>query len=368
MAIRAVLVDDETPARDRLRRLLEAIEDVEIVAEARDGNEAVERIAASRPDLVLLDIEMPGMTGMQVAASLEPPRPQVVFCTAYDRYAIEAFEHHASDYLLKPVNRARLEKAVGRVRASLRERERVRRDLEAASHTQARLLPQSLPRISTLDYAGSCRPSGGVGGDYYDFLDLGRGRLGLALADVSGKGMFAGLLMAGLQARIQSLAPSHADRLDELVRQVNLQLCASTETNRYATLFCGAYDERERTLAYVNAGHLPALVLASADGYRGARLLAADGTVVGLLPEATYRASRWRFEPGDLFCIYTDGITEALSPDGEEFGAARLESTLRAHASRPAAELLSCVVAELDRHRGGSAQTDDLTLIVGKVR
>jgi len=124
--IRTVLVDDEQPARERLRQLLGAHSDVEIVGEAEDGVQAVERIAELTPDLVLLDIQMPGASGLDVAASLGPPRPAVIFCTAYDQYAVDAFELSATDYLLKPVNRARLAAALDRVRntTALRQRDR----------------------------------------------------------------------------------------------------------------------------------------------------------------------------------------------------------------------------------------------------
>jgi two-component system, LytTR family, response regulator len=114
--IRTLLVDDEQPARDRLRRLLTASSDVEIVGEAEDGERALELIQTLHPDLVLLDIQMPGCSGMEVAASLASPRPHLVFCTAFDEYAVDAFELHAVDYLLKPVSQARLEKALDRVR------------------------------------------------------------------------------------------------------------------------------------------------------------------------------------------------------------------------------------------------------------
>ena len=115
--IRVVIVDDEELARERLRRLLEEIGDVEIAGEASDGVEAMARIAELAPAAVFLDIQMPGATGLEVAASLPEPRPHIIFCTAYDQYAIDAFELHAVDYLLKPVNRARLQKALDRLRA-----------------------------------------------------------------------------------------------------------------------------------------------------------------------------------------------------------------------------------------------------------
>ena len=114
--IRALLVDDEEPARERLRRLLAELGGVEVSGEAGDGEQAMENIATLKPDLVFLDIQMPGCTGMEVAASLAAPRPHIIFCTAFDQYAVDAFELNAVDYLLKPVNRARLEKALERVR------------------------------------------------------------------------------------------------------------------------------------------------------------------------------------------------------------------------------------------------------------
>ena len=131
--MRAVLVDDERPARDRLRQLLAAHPDVEIVAEAEDGLQAAERIAALTPDVVFLDIQMPGASGLDVAASLGQPRPAVIFCTAFDQYAVDAFELSAVDYLLKPINRARLAASLDRVRQATAPRERDRA-LDAATH------------------------------------------------------------------------------------------------------------------------------------------------------------------------------------------------------------------------------------------
>jgi len=163
--IRTLLVDDEKPARERLRQMLASFEDVEVIAEAVDGEEAVEKAASLSPDLVFLDIQMPGRNGLDVAASLLAPRPHVIFCTAFDQYAIEAFDVHAVDYLLKPVNRGRLAKAVSRVRDSLGRMAVMDRDLQSAGEVQARLFPQTLPVVTGLDYREFSRPARTVNGD-----------------------------------------------------------------------------------------------------------------------------------------------------------------------------------------------------------
>jgi two-component system, LytTR family, response regulator len=148
-AIRTLLVDDEQPARDRLRQLLAGAQDVDIVGEAEDGVQALERIQDLAPDLVLLDIQMPGCSGLEVAASLGRPRPAIVFCTAYEQYAVDAFELHAVDYLLKPVNRARLQAALERVtssRAADRERD-VDRVTRHGALTPSRFLARKAARF-----------------------------------------------------------------------------------------------------------------------------------------------------------------------------------------------------------------------------
>ena len=131
--IRAVLVDDEEPARERLRRLLSEVPDVDIAGEADDGERAMEEIARLAPDVVFLDIQMPGCTGMEVAASLPSPRPHIIFCTAFDQYAVDAFELSAVDYLLKPINRARLAQALDRVRGGVKSDEALEKATLAAA-------------------------------------------------------------------------------------------------------------------------------------------------------------------------------------------------------------------------------------------
>ena len=156
--IRAMIVDDEAPARERLRHLL-ADSDVSVVGEAEDGDEAIARIDALHPDLVFLDIQMPALTGLQVAARLSAPRPRIVFCTAFDHFAVEAFELHAVDYLLKPVNRERLARTVGRIGGEIDELRRQTRESSEAARTQRRLMPEDVRGMSGLVCAGACQPA-----------------------------------------------------------------------------------------------------------------------------------------------------------------------------------------------------------------
>ena len=362
--IRTVLIDDEAPARDRLRSLLDACEEVEIVGEAGDGEQALRVVAERRPDLIFLDIEMPGRNGMEVAATLTPPRPRIVFCTAFDQYAIEAFEHHALDYLLKPVNRERLQSTIERVRATLAESRESRRELDAASRTQERLYPQVPTPITGLDYAGCCRSARGVGGDYYDFLPAGERRLGIAVGDVSGKGIFAGLLMAGLQARLQSLAARHETALPLLFESINRSTYESTDANRYATLFYGVYDGADGRMRYVNAGHNAPLLLRP-DGTTVR--LESNGPAVGMLPDARYEEASVALEPGCMLLGYTDGVTEALDPAGQEFGEARLERWARALINLEAAAACEALVGHVESFAAGPGPADDLTLSLVRV-
>ncbi len=365
MMIRAVLVDDEEPARDRLQTLLGELGNVRVVGVAGDAEEALQKISESRPNLVFLDIQMPGRTGMELAASLTPPRPRIIFCTAFDQYAIDAFEHHAVDYLLKPLNRHRLARAIDRVRQSMDEREELRREVVVASQAQARLFPRALPALSSLDLRGTCRPALGVGGDYYDFLPIDAERLGFAVGDVSGKGLYAGLLMAGLQGRIQTLTGRYGDRLAELMLEVNRLTYSTTDGDKYATLFYGVYDDTTRTLSYVNAGHNPPLLVRADDT---TERLEATGMVIGLMPDAQFTQESLQLRVGDTLVLFTDGLTEAVNPNGEEFGDARLEQLVRRHRRLRPAELETLIMKEVDGFKGVAPQQDDVTLVVAQVR
>lgn len=367
--IRCLLVDDEGPARDRLRTLLADFADVRVVGEAADGDEALQLIAELRPTLVLLDVQMPGRTGLEVAAALPAPRPRVIFCTAFDHYALQAFDQYAIDYLLKPPTRARLARAIDRVRESLGDDGGLGREMAEASATQARLLLQPLRAVSRLDYAGACRPAREVGGDYYDFIPVTPHQLGIAVGDVSGKGLYAALLMASLQARVQSLAPRYGDRVEPLVAEVNRLLYASTAPDKYATLFYSVFDEEAGRLTFVNAGHVPPLLIRATSGAGQSRLerLLPTGPVVGLIADVRHGQATVELRPGDVLLILTDGITEAVEDSGEERHERWLEEIVADCAGRSAASLRDRILRELNRLTAGQPPADDQTLVVVKV-
>jgi CheY-like chemotaxis protein len=361
--IRVLIVDDEAPARDRLRRLLSP-SDVTVIGEAADGHDAIAQIAALQPDLVFLDIQMPALTGLQVAARLPAPRPRIVFCTAYDQFAIEAFELHAVDYVLKPVNRTRLEGTIGRIAGEINDEHRQRRERDAAVRTQQRLMPERPPEGAALDCAGACIPAEGVGGDYYDYLPMDRYQLGLVVGDVSGKGMYAGLLAAALQARLQAITASSTASAGEVITKLNRLTAGTIESNRFATVFFAAFDRTTSALTYVNAGHPPALVV-SANGT--VTTLDATGGAVGWTADARFEERTVTLAPGDVVALYTDGFSEAASPDGSDFGVEGVARAVRGNSSHGSAEIVSALCREVQRFTAGAAASDDRTVLIAKV-
>lgn len=250
-------------------------------------------------------------------------------------------------------------------RAALEKLEAERRtaqELEIAKQVQARLFPQTLPQLKTLDYAGVCLQAREVGGDYYDFLDLGRKRLGIILGDMSGKGIAAALLMANFQANLRSQSAIAVDQPERFLRSVNQLFYENTAESSYATVFFGEYDDQTRCLRYANCGHYAALLLR-----RDGRLERLDSTctVVGLFRDWECSIEERQLYPGDALVLYTDGITEAFNEAGEEFGEDRLLESLRKRCAASSKETLGAVVDEVQRF-SPHEQHDDVTLIVAK--
>ncbi len=235
--------------------------------------------------------------------------------------------------------------------------------LERARDVQLRLLPQEKPPLKTLEYTGHCVQARMVGGDYYDFLDMGPGEVGFALADVAGKGIPAALLTASLQGSLHSLYGANSKNLTRLLTSMNLNLYKHTTQDRYATFFFGHYTEGTRSIQYVNCGHNAPLVLR---GSGAVERLSGTATVLGLFSDWSCSSEVIQLEPGDIFCMYTDGITETKSRTGEEFGESRLLESLRASRNLGVTDILRNIRNAVE-HFGYGEQQDDLTLVIGRV-
>ena len=256
---------------------------------------------------------------------------------------------------------------------------RLRRELEMATEVQQRIFPERAPETDSLDLAGSCTPARGVGGDYYDFLLLEGGRVGLAVADVAGKGMSAALLMSIVQASLRSQAQAAGGDLCGLVASMNLLLHRSSGSSSYATFFYAQFDAATRRLTYVNAGHNPPLLVRagrasdSRDGAgggagAGVELLQTGGPVIGLFEHFTFEQATVQLKEGDVLVAFTDGVSEALNPEGEEFGEPRLFALATAHAGLSAGEIHARVSDEVRAFCRDAPQHDDLTLVIAKVK
>ena len=273
--------------------------------------------------------------------------------------------------------------------------ERLRHELEIATTVQQRLFPESPPEVASLDLAGVCFPARGVGGDYYDFIKLDPGKIGIAVADVAGKGISAALLMCTVQASLRSQAPTVNGKLTDLVSSMNRLLHVSTDASSYATFFYATFDEQTRRLTYVNAGHNPPLLVraqaavkahsagfaashpqgASAapevqtgQGMADVTLLTTGGLIMGAFQDSSYEQETLQMETGDLLVAYTDGVTEARNSDEQEFGEDRLRGIIDSSEGVPAAELAERIVHGVRQWCGDVPPHDDLTLVVMKIR
>jgi serine phosphatase RsbU (regulator of sigma subunit) len=238
----------------------------------------------------------------------------------------------------------------------------LRRELEDASEVQAQLLPTVVPRLSTGQLAGRCVLARSARGDYYDFLELPGGKVGLAIGDVCGRGMSASLLMATVQGLLRTQAPTAQD-LRELARRINRHLYASTGGSKFCTLFYGVYEDVKRRLEYLSAGHSPPLVLTAG----GARYLDPTGLPLGLFPEVSHGPRFESLEPGTLLVLYSDGIIEARNSRGETYGMHRFVSAVSRAREADAERIVARVLGDVHDFTAGVLMEDDQTLVVLKV-
>jgi len=362
--MRVLVSDDQPDVREALRLLLKGSGHE---AETVDSPQALLAAADRRNfDLILMDLNYTrdttsGREGMDLLAELEArrnPSPVVVMTAWGDiELAVEAMRRGAADFVQKPWDNTRLIETLERqVREQAARTAAIRRerfDMEVARNVQQRLFPAALEIENGLECAARCCPAGDVGGDYYDFLHVGHGRTGIVLADVSGKGIGAAILMAHLRASFRSQPASAFEYPVEALAQVHQLFWESTPSEQYATLVWADYDARSQVLRYVNCGH-PAPILVRAGG--AVERLPATSTVFGLLPQWRASVATLTLAPSDVLWFFSDGITEAELPAGEEFGESRLAELLAAHRDQPLDAIIDEVLA-------AAIPADDRTLV-----
>lgn len=243
------------------------------------------------------------------------------------------------------------------------EQERVRRDLALAADVQKRLLPSRAPERG-VGIAGYSIPARVVGGDYFDFLERADGQIGIAIADVAGKGIAAALLMSVVQASLRVISVDPSLSVAAIAERMNGFLYRSTGANKYATFFYAHLDPGGRTLRYVNVGHNPPYLVRRSGGPVEIAPLSAGGTVLGLFPDMSFDEAVVFLHPGDVLVAYTDGVTEALNAEGEEYGDERLKTVLQASTAGTADQLAGVLTGALRQWIGAAEQYDDLTFVV----
>jgi sigma-B regulation protein RsbU (phosphoserine phosphatase) len=243
-------------------------------------------------------------------------------------------------------------------------RQKLENEIVIAREVQSQLFPQVLPTLPGLELAAICRPARVVSGDYYDFIRTGNNTVGIALADISGKGIFAALLMASLQATLRSHAGfDGVSGTAELVARLNRHLFRNTSDDRYATFFYAVYDVAARTLTYTNAGHLAPFFVNGSN----VQELSEGGTVVGLIEDCKFTQGTIKVEPGSLFVAFSDGLTEPENVYGEEFGVHRLRDEVLRQRSLHPQPIAENLIAAAEQWAGTAEQADDITVVVARM-
>jgi sigma-B regulation protein RsbU (phosphoserine phosphatase) len=244
---------------------------------------------------------------------------------------------------------------------------RLEYELELSQVVQKALLPQQVPEIPGIELAAFSRPAEFVGGDYFDFFRFGDGKHGLAIADVAGKGVSASLLMASIQTALRALVPLSESPADVLM-QLNRLFHHNINFTTFVTLFLGCFDQTTHTLTYSNAGHNPPLVFRKqGNGRDPICWLRPTGAAIGLVDEFQFRLEAAELSPGDMLLLYTDGVTEAINPQSEQFGEDRLVDVVRQASHLSARELVHVLRQILQEFSNGKPLADDTTIVACKI-
>jgi sigma-B regulation protein RsbU (phosphoserine phosphatase) len=360
---RVLICDDQPDVLEALRLLLKGQGWLAVTADSPKA--LLDTVRGGGFDLILTDLNYTrdttsGQEGMDLLASLEQQgnAVPVVVMTAWGNVdlAVEAMRRGACDFVQKPWDNNRL---LATIRKQAEPGRRRKSELEIAANVQQKLFPRKQRRLESLDYAGHCIPAREVGGDYYDFLEMPGSTIGFVLADVSGKGVPAALLMANLQACFRSQAPHSLERPSEVLSTVNRHFFDSTAAERFATLVFASYDDRTRKIRYVNCAHCPPILLRATGELE---MLQPTATMLGAFANWKCTESATELRAGDTLLLYSDGVTEAGAETGDEFGEDRLIHALRVNQFQPADALVQAIVDEVNEF-SGAARSDDITVM-----
>ena len=367
---RILVADDQPDLIDALRLLLKR-EDIHVDS-VGSPEAALSAISAGSFDLLLMDLNYTGDTtsgreGIDLLSRVQAIDRElpIVVMTGWGSVdiAVEAMRHGVRNFVQKPWDNAQLVAILrAEVDAGRARRQQValeRRDLDEARRIQRKLLPSTMPPIEGWEVAVSWQPASGVGGDCFDAIAFGPGRVGLSIADVVGKGIPAALLMSNLQAAVRAFATNTTEPA-ELCQQVNRILCGHIAEGRFISFFYCIIDSDDATLTFANAGHYPPILI-RADGT--VERLGTGGAVLGVFPDGTYDQGRVSLRAGDRIVLYTDGITDVCNAADEEFGDGRLVDLAVANRGCSAPALQARLADAADAFSDGRFQ-DDATLIV----
>ena len=343
---------------------------------AQDGHEALERLQEDREiEMVLSDINMPGMDGLTLLDQIPKvdPNLRAVIVSAYDDMdnIRSAMNRGAFDFLAKPIDfddfRVTIKRTLNHLellRDALRTRDRLvalQRGLDVASRMQQSILPTDFPETPGYQVFGNMEPAREIGGDFLDVADLGGGRIGLTIADVSGKGVPAALFMMSSRTLMKGSASVISDP-GEVLAEVNTLLEADNRAQMFVTLYYAVLDPQTGTLRYANGGHNPPLIVHP--GGSSTLLPDTGGIVLGVMPGRSYRQEVATLEPGDIAVLYTDGVTEAMTMAHEKFGVERLQAVFAERQPKSAHAVRDAIFEAVHAFSGNMLQSDDITCVI----
>jgi serine phosphatase RsbU (regulator of sigma subunit) len=380
--IRVMLVDDLAVVRRGLSASLSAFPDLELVGQARNGVEALLICEETRPDVILMDLVMPEMDGVAATRLIceRYPGVHVLALTSYkdDELVQGVLNAGAIGYLLKNVRAEDLVKAIREafydrptigpeaaqvlIRQS-QEHQRVTQELSLAGRVQAGFLPQDPPVIPGWAFAAGLLPAGQTSGDFYDFIDLPGGRLGILIADVSGKGLGPALYMTLCRTLIRVYASEHRNRPEVVLQAVNDRVLTDVKSDFFATTFYAILDPESGLLTYCNAGHLPPYRFRLPLG-PVPESLPTTGIPIGVMPGDQWERRAIEMAPGDLLVLYSDGVTEAENQNRDWFGKERLIAAVESSIDQGVDLVHRAILDAVTTFAAGRRRTDDLTLIV----